>query len=206
MPSRCGAAKKPSRAGASTLRFPPTRFRNSSRRERRTKFWTSSKARQNLSRRPPAPPKPVAKGMLSLTCAPAECQVSLNGTTIGPTAGGKLEVAGLTPGNWVVDFAKEGFAAHQSTVVVEPAKSAVRDRDARSRSGRARSFRETVVSENDSCAGRRRRAEDAQLGASHRQHHSVGSRRHQRAMDAADAESDRIERYSRPKPAASCMR
>jgi hypothetical protein len=70
-------------------------------------------------------PKPVAKGMLSLTCAPAECQVSLNGTSIGPTAGGKLEVAGLTPGNWVVDLAKEGFVGHQSTVVVEPAKSAV---------------------------------------------------------------------------------
>jgi hypothetical protein len=70
-----------------------------------------------------AAPKPVAKGMLNLTCAPAECQVSLNGTAIGPTAGGKLEVAGLTPGNWVVDFAKEGFVAHQSTVVIEPAKS-----------------------------------------------------------------------------------
>jgi hypothetical protein len=73
---------------------------------------------------PAAPPKPLAKGMLSLTCAPAECQISLNGTAIGPTAGGKLEVAGLTPGNWVVDFAKEGFVAHQSTLVVEPAKSA----------------------------------------------------------------------------------
>ncbi len=71
----------------------------------------------------PVPPKPVAKGMLSLTCAPAECQVSLNGTTIGPTAGGKLEVAGLTPGNWVVDFAKEGFANHQTAVLVEPARS-----------------------------------------------------------------------------------
>jgi hypothetical protein len=70
-------------------------------------------------------PKPVAKGMLNLTCAPAECQVSLNGTVIGPTAGGKLELAGLTPGNWVVDFSKEGFAAHQTTVVVEPAKSAI---------------------------------------------------------------------------------
>ncbi len=68
-------------------------------------------------------PKPPAKGMLSLTCAPAECQVRLNGTLIGPTAGGKLEVAGLTPGSWVVDFSKEGFVAHQSTVVVEPAKS-----------------------------------------------------------------------------------
>jgi hypothetical protein len=72
----------------------------------------------------PAVPKPVAKGMLNLTCAPAECQVSLNGTAIGPTAGGTLEAAGLTPGSWVVDFSKEGFAGHQTTVVVEPAKSA----------------------------------------------------------------------------------
>jgi hypothetical protein len=72
----------------------------------------------------PAAPKPPAKGMLSLTCAPAECQVRLNGTVIGPTAGGKLEVAGLTPGSWVVDMSKEGFVSHQSTVVVEPAKSA----------------------------------------------------------------------------------
>jgi hypothetical protein len=74
---------------------------------------------------PAAAPKPLAKGMLNLTCAPSECQVSLNGTTIGPTAGGKLEVAGLTPGNWVVNFSKEGFAARESTVVVEPAKSAI---------------------------------------------------------------------------------
>lgn len=71
----------------------------------------------------PAAPKPVAKGMLSVTCAPAECQVSLNGSSIGPTAGGKLEVAGLTPGNWVIDFAKEGYVGHQSTVLVEAAKS-----------------------------------------------------------------------------------
>jgi hypothetical protein len=74
---------------------------------------------------PPVAPKPVAKGMLSMTCAPAECQVSLNGTSIGSTAGGKLEVAGLTPGNWVVDFAKEGYIGHQLTVAVEPAKSAI---------------------------------------------------------------------------------
>src|SRR5579862_9350077 len=40
-----------------------------------------------------APPKPVAKGMLSVTCAPAECQVSLNGTSVGATSGGKLEMA-----------------------------------------------------------------------------------------------------------------
>src|SRR5579863_9967255 len=34
----------------------------------------------------PVAPKPVAKGMLELSCAPAECQISLNGTAIGPTA------------------------------------------------------------------------------------------------------------------------
>lgn len=72
---------------------------------------------------PVAPPKPAPKGMLSLTCAPSECQVSLNGTSLGPTSGGKLEVAGLTPGTWVIDFSKEGFSAHQSNVIVEPAKS-----------------------------------------------------------------------------------
>jgi PEGA domain len=73
---------------------------------------------------PPAPaPKPVAKGMLSLACAPAECKVSLNGSSIGPTEGGKLEVAGLTPGHWTVDFSKEGYMVHQAVVVVEPAKS-----------------------------------------------------------------------------------
>src|ERR1700722_4547095 len=55
----------------------------------------------------PVAPKPVAKGMLNLTCAPVECQVKLNGTALGPTSAGKLDVAGLTPGNWVIDFEKE---------------------------------------------------------------------------------------------------
>jgi hypothetical protein len=36
---------------------------------------------------PPPAPKAVAKGNLSLTCAPAECQVSLNGTSIGAPPG-----------------------------------------------------------------------------------------------------------------------
>ncbi len=68
-------------------------------------------------------PKVVAKGSLNLTCAPAECQVSLNGTSIGATAGGALQATGLTPGNWVVDFSKQGFIGSQSSVVVEAAKS-----------------------------------------------------------------------------------
>lgn len=72
---------------------------------------------------PPAAPKPVAKGNLTLTCAPAECKVSLNGTSIGLTAGGTLQATGLTPGNWVVDFAREGFVPKKSSVLVEAAKS-----------------------------------------------------------------------------------
>lgn len=68
-------------------------------------------------------PKPVAKGSLSFTCAPAECQVSLNGTSLGPTAGGVLQASGLTPGKWVIDFSKEGFIGTQSTVLVESAKA-----------------------------------------------------------------------------------
>jgi hypothetical protein len=73
---------------------------------------------------PPPPPKPLPKGSLSLTCAPAECQVTLNGTSIGTTAGGTLQATGLTPGNWIVNFKKEGFVGRQSSVVVEPGKSA----------------------------------------------------------------------------------
>lgn len=76
---------------------------------------------------PPPAPKPVAKGMLALACAPAECKVSLNGSSIGATEGGKLEVAGLTPGRWTVDFSKEGYMVHQAVVVVEPAKSTAVD-------------------------------------------------------------------------------
>src|SRR5580658_9246656 len=45
----------------------------------------------------PVASKTVAKGTLNFTCAPAECQVSLNGTSIGPTSGGTLEATGLTP-------------------------------------------------------------------------------------------------------------
>lgn len=72
---------------------------------------------------PPPAPKAVVKGNLNLTCAPAECQVSLNGTAIGPTAAGALQATGLTPGNWIIDVSKEGFVGKQSTVIVEAAKS-----------------------------------------------------------------------------------
>ncbi len=73
---------------------------------------------------PPPAPKPSPKGSLSVTCAPSECQVSLNGTSIGSTASGTLQATGLTPGNWVVDFTKDGYIGHQVTVAVEANKVA----------------------------------------------------------------------------------
>lgn len=69
-------------------------------------------------------PKPAPTGGMTLNCAPNECEVSLNGKSIGPTLGGKLEVSKLTPGKWVVDFKKDGYVGRQNTVTVEPDKVA----------------------------------------------------------------------------------
>ena len=71
-----------------------------------------------------AAPKPSPTGGMSLNCSPNECDVSLNGKSIGATLGGKLEVSKLTPGKWVVDFTKEGYIGHQNTIAVEPDKVA----------------------------------------------------------------------------------
>ncbi|HUA20371.1 MAG TPA: PEGA domain-containing protein [Bryobacteraceae bacterium] len=73
---------------------------------------------------PPPAPKPSPKGSLSVTCAPAECQITLNGTSIGSTASGTLQATGLTPGVWVVDFAKSGYVGRQATVAVDANKLA----------------------------------------------------------------------------------
>jgi hypothetical protein len=69
-------------------------------------------------------PKPPATGGMSLACEPAECEVSLDGKSIGPTLGGKLEVAKLTPRQWIVDFKKDGYIGRQYTVAVEADKTA----------------------------------------------------------------------------------
>ncbi|HUJ48668.1 MAG TPA: hypothetical protein VLW25_00655, partial [Bryobacteraceae bacterium] len=47
---------------------------------------------------PPAPPKPPAQGSVSITCAPAECEVALNGEARGSTNNGALELSGIAPG------------------------------------------------------------------------------------------------------------
>ena len=64
----------------------PTLFRSSSRPELAMTFWIVIKSKAKPAAAVPLTAKPVAKGMLNLTCAPVECQVKLNGTALGPTA------------------------------------------------------------------------------------------------------------------------
>ncbi len=64
-------------------------------------------------------PKRESRGGLTVKCQPAECDVSLNGVPRGSSDGGVMELAGLTPGKWVVDVSKDGYLGHQSVVNVE---------------------------------------------------------------------------------------
>ncbi|MGH9558922.1 MAG: hypothetical protein ACRD30_06740, partial [Bryobacteraceae bacterium] len=47
---------------------------------------------------PPPPPKPVFAGTLTLECAPAECEISVDKKLRGTTATGALQVKDLPPG------------------------------------------------------------------------------------------------------------
>jgi hypothetical protein len=69
------------------------------------------------------PPRPKA-GALVATCAPAECDVSLNGKPFGKTANGVLKVGALPEGRLVVDFKREGYVGAQSLVTIADGKSA----------------------------------------------------------------------------------
>lgn len=66
----------------------------------------------------PAPPKPRV-GTLAISCAPAECEISLNGTSRGSTRQGKLELAGLPVGKLYIDYRKAGFVGIQGSAVIE---------------------------------------------------------------------------------------
>jgi len=68
-----------------------------------------------------AVPKPL--GALSLTCAPSECEITLNGTSLGSTEDGAMEVKDLSAGSWTIDFKKEGYIGAQSTARVETDKT-----------------------------------------------------------------------------------
>lgn len=73
---------------------------------------------------PPPPPKREPQGALAVNCGPGECEINLNGTPRGSTTHGTLEIGGLTPGDWAVDFKKDGYVSHQATVTVEDEKTA----------------------------------------------------------------------------------
>jgi hypothetical protein len=73
----------------------------------------------------PAPaPTPVLRGGLTVTCEPAECDISLNGTARGSSQGGVMELAGIAPGKWVIDISKDGYVSRQSDVAIEANKTA----------------------------------------------------------------------------------
>lgn len=72
---------------------------------------------------PPAPPKKDPVGAVAVTCAPAECDISLNGTPLGKTKDGHLEIAKLRPGKWVMDLSANGYISHQNSVTVEADKT-----------------------------------------------------------------------------------
>jgi hypothetical protein len=77
-----------------------------------------SKAKPVVAVALPPPPKKDPMGTVLLTCAPAECDISLDGTAIGPTLEGRLELK-KKPGRLVIDFNEKGYIGHQATVAVE---------------------------------------------------------------------------------------
>jgi len=62
--------------------------------------------------------KPEEPVILSLSCAPAECQIKINGQPAGSTSDGSLVKTGLAPGEYTIDFEKEGYITDQKIVKV----------------------------------------------------------------------------------------
>jgi PEGA domain-containing protein len=71
------------------------------------------------------PPQPPPVGNIALSCAPAECEIAVNGTPRGSTANGSLPLDELAPGNYVIDFTRDGYISRQNTVLVEEDKTTV---------------------------------------------------------------------------------
>ena len=72
---------------------------------------------------PPPPPPPPVAGLVTLHCAPAECDVTVNGKSRS-TTGGALELPGLPVGEATVDFKKDGFEPQQ--IAIESHRRAAR--------------------------------------------------------------------------------
>jgi hypothetical protein len=75
--------------------------------------------KKGASYKPPPPPKPVTAGVLTLTCAPVECNIEINGKPAGFTKAGVKHVEGLVIGPApavIVDFKKEGYIGQQVSI------------------------------------------------------------------------------------------
>lgn len=69
-------------------------------------------------------PPPPKVGDLDLTCAPAECEISVGGAVLGTTSGGALKITGLKAGPAAVDFKRAGYIGSQAQVTIEAGKTA----------------------------------------------------------------------------------
>ena len=70
----------------------------------------------------PPPPKPPATGNIHVSCAPAECEVAVNGVHQTATSNGSVELTGLPPGSYTVDLSREGYVSKQDLIKVEADK------------------------------------------------------------------------------------
>jgi hypothetical protein len=70
---------------------------------------------------PPPPPPPVT-ATLSLSCAPAECSIRLDGGRDQQTTNGRLTIAGLALKSYSVDFRREGYVPKVESVTVSVPK------------------------------------------------------------------------------------
>jgi hypothetical protein len=70
--------------------------------------------------KPAPPPAPAPKfGTLALQCAPAECDIFVNGVAKGHTQNGAMEIGSVPGGPVVVDFKKTGYMGEQVGLVVK---------------------------------------------------------------------------------------
>lgn len=84
-----------------------------------------SKGRQTSASQTLSPAVPrKTEGAISVSCAPAECDIALNGTALGSTHQGTLQIAKVRPGSWTVDFKKNGYIGSQAVLTVEADKTA----------------------------------------------------------------------------------
>jgi hypothetical protein len=72
---------------------------------------------------PPPPPPPPVTGTLHFLCAPAECNIRIDGGPDKLTSGGKLSIGDLVYKQYTVDFRKEGYLPKAEKITVSSANS-----------------------------------------------------------------------------------